>query len=577
MMSFVVFDADGVDPGQFPPRHMYLVGPDDIPVQGQATAREGQIDCVKEVPHSVGLALQLAIPDPEEGARDGQTLGLLTVQTCLLPDRERPYLLTIELARHQIMFLLNKLEDWGLFDLPPDHPVMQQFEHARQTFTSALVAQKGERQGYSPAADHQAALAAAMAVSAGERAALVQAERQIGQRLSGKGYAAAVEHLKRLTPEVPPPGSAIAIPGSGEVVLPGVPLLGCAVSPGPSAEALQRAVQGSCDFVTMPMRWVDMEPVEGKLAFAATDRWIEWAVRTAKLPVHAGPIIDFRPQCVPEWLYIWENDYETMRDLVMEHLEAIVTRYRRTVQRWTVASGLHVNTNFKISFEQIMDLTRICVLLVRKLHPTGKVQLEIAQPWGEYHATNRRSIPPYLYAEAVVQSGLSVDAIALRLQMGHAEPGLSTRDLMSLSAILDRYAALQKPIVVSALGVPSAGIAPRPYRPRAGAAGEDAYEPGYWRSPWSEAVQADWLTHAAAIICAKPYVQSLCWQEFMDPVTLGGRPAPEAPEMPFGGLVSGAGQPKPSLLRFAQVRQCLKEGRSPLTLLGADARHQPVG
>lgn len=568
MLSFVVFDADGVDPGLFPPRHMHLVGPDDIPMQGEVTPREGQIDCAKEVPHSVGLALQVAVPDPHADAGEGSgQLGLLTVQTCLLPDREHPYLLTIELARRQIMLLLNKLEDWQLLDLPADHPVMRSFEDARHTFTDALVAQKGDRQGYSPRADHKAAQAMALAMSAGEQAALVQADRQVKARMSGKAYAEALEHLKRLTPEVPPPGSAITLPGASEVVLPGVPAIGCAISPGPATEALQRAVQQTCDFVTMPMRWVDMEPVEGKLAFAATDRWIEWAVRTGKLPVHAGPLIDFRPQCVPDWLYIWENDYETLRDLVMEHVEALVTRYRRTVQRWTVASGLHVNTNFKISFEQIMDLTRICVLLVRKLHPTGKVQLEIAQPWGEYHSTNRRSIPPYLYAEAVVQSGLSVDAIALRLQMGHAEPGLSTRDLMSLSALIDRYAALQKPLVISSLGVPSAPIAPRPYRTRAGSSGEDAYEPGHWRTPWNEQTQADWMTQALTIICGKPCVQSVCWQDFLDPPAPQGRPAPEAPEMPFGGLVSGTGQPKPALQRLAQVRQCLREGRSPLTLL----------
>jgi tripartite-type tricarboxylate transporter receptor subunit TctC len=42
----------------------------------------------------------------------------------------------------------------------------------------------------------------------------------------------------------------------------------------------------------MPMRWIDMEPAEGKYDFSATDRWIEWAVRAAKLPVVGGPLIE---------------------------------------------------------------------------------------------------------------------------------------------------------------------------------------------------------------------------------------------------------------------------------------------
>lgn len=564
MLTFVVFDADGVDARHFPPRHAHLIGPDETPVQGMITMSPGLVACEKSQPQASGLAVQMMVDKPE-----GQpgSLGLLTVHTCLLPDHAEPYLLSIELARHRIMFFLNKLEDWGLTELPTEHPVMQQFEAARRAFTQALVAQRevppgGERteHGFNPVADRTASSAIGLAVSAGEGLALIQADRQVKARMSGASYSEAVAHLARLTPETPPAGAPVMVPGSGHVVLPGVPQIGCAISPGQFTEPMQKAALASCDFVSMPMRWVDMEPSEGRYSFANTDRWIEWAIRTAKLPVVAGPLVDFRPQCVPEWLFIWENDYETLRDLVFEHVQAVVTRYRRTVQRWTVASGLHVNTNFKISFEQIIDLTRMCVLLVRKLHPAAKVQVEVAQPWGEYHAANRRSIPPYLYAEAILQAGINLDAVGLRLQMGHAEPGCSTRDLMSLSAILDRYSALEKPIAVTALGVPSAPIQPTPYKPRAGVAAEDPYEPGHWRTQWSDQSQADWLQQAIAICTSKPFVQSVCWQE------LGDAPG-AAPEMPFGGLLGNGGAPKPSLARLAHVRNALKDGRSPLTQL----------
>jgi hypothetical protein len=583
MLTFVIFDADGVNPRLFPPRHAHQVGPDEIPVQGAVRIDTGLINAEKQAPQTSGVVLQCAVGRPEGPAArpagwtganlpnaDG-SLGLLTIQTCLLPERPTPYLLNIELARHRIMLFLNKLEDWGLTDLPADNPVMQEFEQARQAFTESLVAQRGGLDGepkvaehsFCPKADKLATSAVSLAIDAGEGLTLINADRQLRSRLSGRAYQDAVEHLARLTPETPPPGTPILIPGSGQVVLPGRPAIGCAMSPAAFSEPLQKAVMASCDFITMPMRWLEMEPVEGKYSFTQTDRWIEWAVRTAKLPVIGGPLVDFRPQATPDFLFIWENDYETLRDLVQEHITAIVTRYRRTVSRWTVASGLHVNTNFKISFEQIMDLTRLCVLLVRKLQPTAKVQVEIAQPWGEYHAVNRRSIPPYLYAEAMVQAGIQVDAFALRLQMGHAEPGCSTRDLMSLSAILDRFAALEKPLTITSLGCPSAPITPAPYRPRAGAQAEDPYEPGSWRAPWSDATQAEWLTQAMAICCSKPFVHSVCWQELYDaPSTASGGAA----EMPFGGLISSNGQAKPALSRLAQIRATLRDGKSPLAL-----------
>lgn len=591
MPTFVVFDTEALDATQFPPRHALVIGPDDVPVEGQVRVEDGSVSFVKpQQLSSAGVCVQVHVGVPELNGEVAMTaanvpsgpLGLLAVQSCLLPERGEAYLLTIELARHRIMSFLNKLEDWQLTDLPPENPVMVQFEEARQAFTTALVAQRGETNsggaivgvdpmadtasnvGLCPKADKSASQALALAINAGEGLSLIQADRQIKARLSGKQYADARAHLLRLTPEAPPANAPVILPGQGHVTLAGPPAVGCAISPGTFNEGLQRAAALSCDFVTMPMRWVDLEPREGSYSFGPTDKWIEWAVRTAKVPVVAGPVIDFRASSTPDWLYIWENDYETLRDLVIEHMQAVVTRYRRTITRWTAASGLHVNTNFKISFEQIMDLTRICVLLIRKLQPTAKVQLEVTQPWGEYHAMNRRSIPPLLYAEAVLQAGIPVDAIALRIQMGHAEPGMAARDMMALSALLDRYAALEKPIVISGLGGPSEPIAPEPYRPRAGAAAEDAYEPGYWRTGWSAQSQADWMLHAMSICLSKPYVHSVCWQELADqPEREDDAPV----EMPHAGLIGRDGTPKMALSRMAQIRQAIREGRSPLGLI----------
>lgn len=564
VQTYVVFDPEGVEAGKYPPRHALLIGPDEIPMQGSIRIRDGVVEAEKNQSQAAALLVQLPVRMPEgEGGAD---LGLLAVQTCLLPERPGPYLLSIELARHRIMLFLNKLEDWGLFDLSAETPCMQQFERARQAFTSALVAQReengeGQSHGFCAKADRIATGAMSLAISAGEQLTMLNAEKGLRARVSGQGYKEAHAHLSRLTPEVPPAGAPVAVPGAGHVVVAGLPQMGCAISPGQFSEPQQRAVTASCDFLTMPLRWIDMEPVEGKYAFGSTDRWIEWAVRQAKLPIVGGPLIDFRPQCTPDWLFIWENDYETLRELVFEHVQAVVTRYRRTISRWTVCSGLNVNTNFKISFDQIMDLTRLCVLLVRKLQPTAKIQVEVAQPWGEYHALNRRSIPPYLYADAVVQAGLNIDALGLRVQMGHAEPGLATRDMMGLSAMLDRFAGLERPIAISAAGAPSAPVAPRPYKPRAGADAEDPYEPGYWRQPWSEASQAEWMTHLLALACAKPYVQSVCWQDLSDPPA-GSNPT----EMPGGGLLQPNGQPKPAFAKWAQFRTAMRSGQSPVMI-----------
>ncbi|QYU70968.1 endo-1,4-beta-xylanase [Leptolyngbya sp. 15MV] len=307
------------------------------------------------------------------------------------------------------------------------------------------------------------------------------------------------------------------------------------------------------------MRWADMEPTEGRYAFARTDKWIEWAVRTAKMPVHAGPLIDFSEICVPEWIYIWEHDYDTLRELVYEHIKSVVTRYRKTVSRWTVCSGLHVNESFAMTLERMMDLTRICALTVRKLQPGAKIQIEIARPWGEYVAGNKRSMPPRLYADMIQQAGVAIDALGLRLQMGQPMPGRGgrgTRDLMALSDLLDRYAEVDKPIAVTAVGVPSAPVPPGPASSRSGSA---ATEPaGFWRSPWSPSAQSAWAKEALRLIASKPYVVSLCWQDLYD--LPPGIPAASPQDMPFGGLVTDQGQAKPVASVLAELRRTLRIG-----------------
>src|SRR5947207_14048876 len=110
------------------------------------------------------------------------------LRTCLLPEREEPYLLSLELARHRIMLVLNKLEQWALFDLPSEHPVLAQLDKSREEFTGAMVAlcHRVTHNGVSAPdpvsvqeADAAAGRALALALDASERLALLHAEQQL--------------------------------------------------------------------------------------------------------------------------------------------------------------------------------------------------------------------------------------------------------------------------------------------------------------------------------------------------------------------------------------------------------------
>jgi hypothetical protein len=555
MLNFAVFDPQG-PARDWPLRQAYMFGPGEIPVQAEIRFDQGVIRCEKPSPEAAGLAVQFEIDAPP-GSPSGPP-GLLLLRTTLLPPRPDPYLLTLELARYRIMLLLNKLEDWGLFDLPAEHRVLRQLEQSRAEFTAALVALSHDGSDSVDAgadlsamlkADAAARRALALAIDASEQLALIDADRTLKVRLDGSLYSrSAAKAAESFTADRVNAENAVKSAEGIGVVLPNPPLVGCSVNAESFSEPMFRAVAAAFDFINMPMRWSEMEPGEGKYAFGKTDKWIEWAVRQARIPVHAGPLIDFREIAVPEWLYIWEHDYDTLRELVYEHVKTIVTRYRRTVSRWTVCSGLHVNESFAMSLEQMMDLTRICALLVRKLQPSARVQVEIAQPWGEYFARNKRSLPPTMYAEMVTQAGIAVDAFALRIQMGEPAPGRLVRDMAAFSDMLDRYAELEKPLAISAIGAPSQPLAPAPPKRRRDREAAPV-EAGYWRGGWSPEMQARWATQAVSIAMAKPYIHNVCWQDLYD--------SPAA-DMPLGGVLSESGAPKPAAGALAEVRKLLR-------------------
>jgi hypothetical protein len=561
MLTFAVFDKSGPAIA-FPLRHAHCLINDGVTVSADIELERGSICVEKSVDGSAGLGLNFPTESVEVSLGGTTSVrlggGNITLHTCMLPERERPYLLSLELARHQIMLLLNKLEEWSLFEHAADDPVLRLVEKAREAFTEALLATRYDptiTNGYTNAAERAARRALDLGVAAGEAMAILQARLQHTRRVTGE--------LARIAAH-PPPANALTdsearqsksmLAGSPGVILTDFPKVGCRVNPAFFAPELANSIAGACDFVCLPMRWVEMEPTEGKYSFTRTDRWIEWAIMKAKLPVHAGPVLDLHPSCVPDWLYIWEHDYETFRDVVCDYVKNLVTRYRKTVHTWCVASGLNVGGSFRLTYEQCMELTKLCCALVKKLQPQARVSVELAMPFGEYTGMARgaKAIAPGLYAELINQVQVECDILGVRLQAGHADPGRSARDLLTISSLLDDLASYDKPISISVMGCPSRAAQPNE------TPADAALEPGHWRAPWSEQTQSAWLASVAAMVAAKPYVTSICWQELLDaPATNGG-------EMPGGGLMATMAQPKPALRALSDLRAALREKKPAL-------------
>ena len=79
--------------------------------------------------------------------------------------------------------------------------------------------------------------------------------------------------------------------------------------------------------------------------------------------------------------------------------------------------------------------------------------VEVARPWGHYRADNPSAPPPLHFISRLVQSGIRLDAVGIRLLQGGAT-GSSTRDLMEVCGMLDQLMRLDVPVLVTAAGVP---------------------------------------------------------------------------------------------------------------------------
>jgi len=527
----------------WPLRYAGLVGPDGSGLGGRVAFEDGLLVVTPAAPTPVSLSLLFPVD------RDsGQPHRELLLSTTLLPQHDRPYLLSLELARKQVMRFLNALEAWRLAELPATHPALSRFERAREDFSAALVAWRSVRldAGRPPAdavaaADEVARRALRDGVEAGDLLVDEAVSRGLASRADGSRFADALSRAESsLGRPAKQPVAVVKAPESRGVVVAGVARVGCVVQPGRQTPQAQDAVVQAADFVTVPMPWSSLEPQEGRYSFAATDRWIEWAVRTARLPVTAGPILDLGQGRLPEWLYIWENDYETMREIVYEHMRQVVTRYRRTVQWWTLASSLGVADAMRLRFEQVSDLLRVAATVTRKLHPQGRVQVEIVDPLSLYTAQGQGAIPPLLLAELIAQSGIGVDAIGLRLDLTRPGPAGVVRDAMALSEALDAYADLDRPISITFAACPSTPLT-----------GERAADQGEWEGPWSPKAQASWLRRMLVVAASKPYVHSVCWGAAQDATEAGV------------GLVDRDGADKPARSALAAVRDAAQRGAPP--------------
>lgn len=492
MLSFSVYSngrlVDAIDLAG-----AYVVGSDDVPLRAETSFQDGIIKCQKRAAGPAGLALPFDIPG----------FGRVLLETIRVQERERAYVLQVELARGRLMRLLSKMEDWGLADYAPAAAILAKIEAGRDALIRALQAE-------TPAESAKLAEESLrITVPASEELTQLHADLFLSRR--------------KQTGAMPKRS------------------LGCAIGLDKPNELSRKQVVSGFDFVNVPIVWRDIEPTEKNFNWKPLDAWVDVLMKQ-RVPMRGLSLLSFHESNVPDWLYTWEHDFDTLRDLAFEHVRRVLSRYGQYITSWSVVSGLHASNCFSFNFEQLMELTRMATALTKQLAPRAVALLDLVSPWGEYYARNQRTIPPLLFAEAAGQSGVNFDAFGLQLRFGPGVDGMYVRDMFQISSMLDQFTKVNKPLHITAVQVPSnTAVSPSgdPARPT------PAINGGTWRDPWSEPVQASWLRRFVEIALSKPFVESVSWGTLWD--------APRS-MVPNGGLLRADFTAKAAFTEFTDIR-----------------------
>lgn len=425
-------------------------------------------------------------------------MGRLMLQTCLLEQRDAPYRLALELARQRIKFVIAKAEEWQVWDHPGAAEALQQLDRARRQFTEAITASDAA------ASDAAARRSIATAIDAGERLAIAHGQILIHRRFGSKPASSTVLGMRVIASDAPQRCA---------------PLLGQDV-----------------DVVFVPLDWPQIEPTQGAYDFSDAAAWLEWAVSAGKRTV-LGPIVDLGPGRLPEWLDARRGDHGALREAVWGLAEAAARQLSTHVGLWSLARGLHASSAHGLTISQANDLVRRAAVAVRGVRRNAPTLLEVTEPFADGRLEPGDPVGPWRWMASLISEGIHIDVLHVHLEVGDSGSGRAVRDLLQLSALLDRMLPLQKKVFAE-IGAPSAP------------AGDAS---GVWRTPWSPDVQASWATRALTIAMSKPHVELVAWHSLHDVV--GSTAA-------FGAAGSDF-SPKPVMGRLSTFRRRLRQPLGP--------------
>ncbi len=364
-------------------------------------------------------------------AKDGNESGYLSVPwpvpgfgtpVCLsatLRERPEPYHLLLELARGKLNQLRNLTAEWESIGMMVDPADRAELDEATRLFGQAAV------DATDPAAVAAGGDALARSLRLGDRITRTFSEQLLHTRLAESG---------RMT--------------TG---------LGCRLTQVPPPEEQARITESS-SAVRLAPDWRSIEPTEAGYDWAGFDALVDWT-ESAGLKASIGPVIDLGGP-FPDWLRQWDGDLPSLAAFTCDFVETTVRRYGDRVRTWQVFAGFNHADALGLGEDDRIRLAARLLESARQADPDAEWVVGLAQPWGDYLASEDHTYSPLVFADTLLRAGFALSGIELELLFGGGDRASRPRDPLEVYRVLELFSVLGLPLEV-AVGVDgSAGDCP---------------------------------------------------------------------------------------------------------------------
>ncbi len=487
-LRLIVHDRDRIPPGGL--EHVHMVGPDELPWFGRAYFSGNQLIVERNESDSG----RVFVPWQIDGA--GQVLA----GTSTLMERDRPYLLEVELARGMVNSLRNQVAQWEMMGVAIPAALRAQVLEGTLQFSRASTMQND-----GPAAAGWAERSLATTAGAMDRLAIEYAQQSLEVRRS---------QARPITP-----------------------WFGVHLGEGQPSAAVARQLSSAFNMVSVPTTWRKIQVLEGRRNWEIADAQIQWA-QQAGLRVCAGPLLELDDRGVPDWTYLWEGDLNSLLSFMLDHVRHVVERYRGRVHLWQVAARMTHGHALGLNEEARLQVAAKAINTVRQLDPTTPVVITFDQPWAEFLANEQLDLAPLHFADALTRADLGLSGVGLQIDVDYHPGGSIHRGPLAISRLIDTWSLLELPLLV-ALTVPSSSAADPQANDKV----------GVFTGPNDEVSlesQRAWIEQHVPLLLAKNTVQVILWNQLSDA---------EPHHFPHGGLLDAQNKPKPGLDALRKIRQ----------------------